>query len=104
MNSSDDLNRTISNNLTNTTNLYETSLGHKLSEQFVTSISIYFILLSFGGIVFNLVLIYTIATTRRLHSISNVLIVNMAVCDLITAVTGNISEKYVRSQASTFFV
>ena len=77
-------------NVSNSTNASTISqhFGHSLSETFVTSISIYFVVLIVGGVVFNILLIHTIATTHRLYSVSNVLIVNLALCDLITAVTG----------------
>ena len=84
---------TLFNNITAHNNISNSNIshhfGHNLSEQFVTPIAVYFIVLAVGGIVFNFILIYTIATNRSLYSVSNVLIVNLALCDLITAVTGD---------------
>ncbi|XP_057303782.1 alpha-1A adrenergic receptor-like [Hydractinia symbiolongicarpus] len=59
--------------------------GHKLGTPFATSMAIYFIFLTILGITSNMALIYIIVAAKRLHTIANVFIVNLAVCDLIMA-------------------
>lgn len=62
-----------------------TTYGHTLNYTFSVVISIYFICLIVGGVVFNSVLIHAIIYGRNLHNIGNTFIVNLAICDLITA-------------------
>ena len=58
---------------------------YDLSKSFTVSLSIYFIILIFGGIFFNIVLGYTIIAVKKLHTISNVFITNLAICGFVTA-------------------
>ena len=73
-------NSTISN-LTSCVNSY----GHSLSRVFSIGISIYFICLITGGVFCNTILIHTIIWRRSLYNAGNVFIVNLSICDLITA-------------------
>ena len=72
--------------------------GHSLKSSVAATIAAYFILLIIGGIVFNVVLIHAILLKKRLHSTSvsfieqqqsttNTFVVNLAVCDLLTAIS-----------------
>lgn len=61
--------------------------GHELDYTLTVTIATYFIFIIVTGVTFNLLLVYTICSKRRLHTISNYLIVNLAVCDLVTAVS-----------------
>lgn len=59
--------------------------GHTLSRVFSIGVSVCFICLILGGIIFNTILIYTIVCRRILYDTSNVFMVSLSVCDLITA-------------------
>ena len=55
------------------------------STYFKTTLACYFVCLIFGGILLNLILGYAIASEKKLRSISNIFILNLAICDFITA-------------------
>ena len=60
-------------------------LNHtSLSHEFCIVMASYSIFLSVLGIMFNAILIYAIHTNRKLHKTGNYLIVNLAICDVIT--------------------
>ena len=61
--------------------------GHNIGDAFAILITIAFTLITSGGVVFNIILIFTIVTDKNLRSkTSNIFMVNLAVGDLITAV------------------
>ena len=60
--------------------------NQSINQVFSTATSIYFIFLIIGGVTLNTMLIHIIFTKRRLHTISNSLIVNLSVGDLVTTV------------------
>ena len=53
---------------------------------FAIIVSIYFMLLILGGVTMNMILIHMICSRRKFKTISNTFIVNLSVCDLITAI------------------
>jgi len=57
-----------------------------LSPEFKMGITVYYIFLIVTGVLFNVILMATIISKRRLHSITNTFIVNMAFGDLVTSV------------------
>ena len=59
---------------------------HSLDKTFATILAAFFVLIMIGGVVFNVILIYTICRNKALHSIKNYLILNLATCDLLRAV------------------
>lgn len=61
--------------------------GHSLDHAFSVAIAGYFIFIIISGVTFNFILVHTICCKRRLHTISNYFIVNLAVCDLLTALS-----------------
>ena len=61
--------------------------GHTLNNAFAVTIGTYFIILIGGALTFNILLIQTIVRTKILHSSTNIFIVNLAVGDIITAIT-----------------
>jgi len=60
--------------------------GHSLDGTFTVVLSVILILISFGGTVFNLILIASILSKRSMRTTTNILIINLAIGDLITAV------------------
>lgn len=58
-----------------------------LDPVFSVTIAIYFICIVIGGVILNLMLIHTICVKKKLHTASNYFIVNLAVCDLIRAIS-----------------
>ena len=58
---------------------------YNFSNCFTTSLAVCFMTLMIGGIFFNLVLGYTIITVKKLRTLSNVFIINLAISDFITA-------------------
>ena len=62
--------------------------GHNIGNTFAILITIAFTLTTSVGVVFNPILIFTIVTDKKLRSkTSNIFMVNLAVGDLITAVS-----------------
>ena len=61
--------------------------GHSLNNRFAVAIATYFIILIGGALTFNILLIQTIVRNKILYSSTNIFIVNLAVCDMITAMT-----------------
>ena len=72
---------TLNNNTTTT--FYQ--FGHTLDPTFTILVSILFIIISVGGVFLNLLLILVIVCTKSLHSTTNILIINLAMGDFITA-------------------
>lgn len=62
-----------------------TRSGHQLSSVFSAFAGTTLSLIVFLAVVCNSVLIWTIVTTKKLHSVTHVFIVNLAIGDLITA-------------------
>lgn len=60
--------------------------GHELSKAFASFVGAYFLLVVVVAAVGNTILIATITSVRRLHSVTHAFIINLAVGDLITAV------------------
>ena len=71
--------------LNNNTTAAFYQFGHTLDATFTILISIVFIIISTGGVLLNLLLILVIACTKSLHSTTNILIINLAIGDFITA-------------------
>jgi len=65
--------------------LYDFDNVAMISKEFSTIMAIVFVLITVTGIFANLVLIITIATTRKLYSATHAFIVNLAIVDLLTA-------------------
>lgn len=65
--------------------LEQTEYGHQLSFGFTVFVVIYFIFLTVTGVGCNSLLIYTIVSRSKLRSVTNTFIVNLAICDFITA-------------------
>lgn len=59
--------------------------GHNLSQTFSVVTATCFLLIMIGSFVFNSLLILTILKVEKLHTIMHVLVVNMAISDLTTA-------------------
>ena len=59
--------------------------GHTLSPQFSILTGTLFLLIIIMAILGNSILIYTILTVKRLHSVTHAFLVNLAVGDLVTA-------------------
>lgn len=59
---------------------------HDLDPVFTVAITTYFILIIISAFVFNLVLIFTVVYKRKLHTVTNILIVNLAIGDMFTAI------------------
>ena len=73
-------------NTSNTTNDY-IHHGHSLSNNFSTTVAVYFSQLFVVAVNFNILLIRTILMNKILHSPTNAFVVNLAFCDLFTAVS-----------------
>lgn len=61
--------------------------GHSLNHTFADVIASYFIVIVCIAATFNVLLIHTIIWNKTLHSSTNVFMVNLAICDVITALT-----------------
>ena len=77
--------------ITNTSNSsnnihFDFYFSHSLDETFSTILATLFIFITIGGLVSNVVLIYTICRNKTLHCVKNSLIVNLAVFDLLRTV------------------
>lgn len=75
-------------NTWNLTNTYgHLQYGHSLDRLFSIVISIYFISIIIGGVLFNGILIYVITQGKNRRTPGDTFMVNLAICDIITAVS-----------------
>ncbi|XP_057294582.1 alpha-1A adrenergic receptor-like [Hydractinia symbiolongicarpus] len=77
----------LTNNFTTTQNSAYTSeypFGHTLSKNFAIFIAFCFLVIIVTSVICNTVLIFIIVSVKKLHSVTHVFIINLAVSDLIT--------------------
>lgn len=75
------------NNFTTTQNsayASEYPFGHTLSKNFAIFVAFCFLVIIITSVICNTVLIFTIVSVKKLHSVTHVFIINLAVSDLIT--------------------